>query len=91
MDPAFRALALTLPSETYLAEFMTEVDPQATHAARQFLRQHLARALRDDWLALYRNLDDRSTYALDALSIGRRSLRNLCLSYLMELADDSLC
>ena len=54
MDPAFRALALTLPSETYLAEFMTEVDPQAIHAARQFLRQHLARALRDDWLALYR-------------------------------------
>ncbi len=88
MDPAFRTLALTLPSETYLAEFMVDVDPQATHTARQFLRRHLARTLREDWLALYRSLDNRSCYALDAQSIGRRSLRTLCLSYLMELESD---
>ncbi|MBI5040291.1 MAG: aminopeptidase N [Gammaproteobacteria bacterium] len=92
VDSAFKALALSLPSETYLAESMRAVDPQALHAARQFLRQCLARELRDDWLSVYRRLDDtganNGVYALDAQSLGRRSLRNLCLSYLMELADE---
>lgn len=88
LDPAFQAMALALPSQAYLAEFMDEIDPLALHAARQLLRQHLASTLRDAWLNKYQSLDDGRPYRPDASSIGRRSLRNLCLSYLMELADD---
>ncbi|MGZ3159598.1 MAG: aminopeptidase N, partial [Burkholderiaceae bacterium] len=37
LDPAFREVALTLPSETMIAEQMEVVDPQAIHTARQSL------------------------------------------------------
>ena len=47
-DPAFAAEALGLPSETYLAEQMDVVDPDAIHAVRTHLRRELARTLRDE-------------------------------------------
>ncbi|MFP5505010.1 MAG: aminopeptidase N [Gammaproteobacteria bacterium] len=89
LDPAFRALAITLPSEIYLAEFMEEVDPEALHAARQHLRRRLARSLRGELLQTYHALDQHGEYRLDARAVGQRSLRNTCLGYLMELEDDA--
>ena len=88
LDPAFRALALTLPNETYLAEFMPVIDPEALHTARQFLRRHLAESLRPAWLEQYHALWQPGAYCVDAESVGKRSLRNLCLGYLMELDED---
>ncbi|MFA7387756.1 MAG: DUF3458 domain-containing protein, partial [Thiohalobacteraceae bacterium] len=88
LEPAFQALVLTLPNETYLAEFMPVVDPDALHAARQYLRRHLAERLRANWLAHYRALRQTGAYRPDAEAVGRRCLRNLCLSYLMELEGD---
>lgn len=89
LDPAFRAVALSLPGETYLAEFMDEIDPQALHAARLFLRRTLAASLRDEWLDCYRRLGNEGRVRFDAEAMGRRDLRNLCLSYLMELEADA--
>ena len=88
LDPAFRALALSLPNETYLAEFMQIIDPDALHAARQFLRRYLAEALRPAWIGQYQGLRQSGEYRIDADSVGRRSLRNVCLGYLMESEDD---
>ncbi len=42
LDPAFAALALGLPTENYLAEFIQPIGPQAIHEARDFLRRALA-------------------------------------------------
>ncbi len=84
-DPAFAAEALGLPSETYLAEQMDVVDPDAIHAVRTSLRRELAQALRDELAATYRAMDGTGPYRPDAQSAGRRSLRNLALGYLMEL------
>src|SRR5262249_26077752 len=53
LSPAFRELALMLPSEAYLAEQMEESNPAAVHRARQFVRQRLANALGREWLAIY--------------------------------------
>jgi aminopeptidase N len=89
LDPAFQALVLTLPSETYLAEFMPVVDSEALHTARQHLRRHLALRLRDVWWQHYHALSQPGPYRTDAMAVGRRSLRNLCLGYLMELEDDA--
>ena len=89
IDPAFKALALTLPSETYLAEFMSVIDPLALHKARQFLRRHLAEHLRDIWLQTYREHTCVGPYQTDAEAVGMRSLRNVCLAYLMELDSDT--
>jgi aminopeptidase N len=87
LDPAFREVALTLPSETMIAEQMEVVDPQAIHAVRQFLRRTLAQALRGDWLAAYDANQTPGPYTPDAGSAGKRGLKNLALAYLAELDD----
>jgi aminopeptidase N len=87
-DPAFAAEALALPSESFLAEQMHVVDPDALHAARNGLRRRIAQALRGRLLAVYEANATSGPYSPDAASAGRRALRNLCLGFLMELADD---
>ena len=86
-DPAFGAEALALPSEIYIAEQLDEVDPDAIHATRNGLRRRLAQALRGELLAAYHAQAVPGPYSPDAQAAGRRSLRNLCLGYLMELDD----
>ena len=86
-DKAFQAFALSLPSENYLADFMTVVDPEAIHEARTFVQQVLAAALKDPFLAVYRANVDTGPYRVDQVSMGRRSLKNTCLGYLTELED----
>jgi len=87
-DPAFAAEALSLPAESFLAEQMHVVDPDALHAARNLLRRRIAEALRPRLLQTYHASATQGPYSPDAASAGRRALRNLCLGFLMELADD---
>jgi aminopeptidase N len=89
-DPAFAAEVLTPPGETFLAEQMSVVDPDALHASRNALRRALAAALKEDLSRTYENLRSKTPYSPDARSIGRRSLRNLCLGYLGELGESRL-
>jgi len=87
LDPAFREVALTLPSESMIAEQMDVVDPQLIHAARQKLRKALAVSLRADWERAYAQNQTQGTYSPDAASAGKRALKNVALSYLAELDD----
>ncbi len=87
-DPAFAAEALSLPSEAYVGEQMEVVDPDAIHEVRVQLRRHIAQALRGELLATYQAYSIPAPYSPDAASAGRRALKNLCLSYLMELDDE---
>jgi len=89
-DPAFAAEALTLPSATYVAEFMDPVDPDAVLAVRMALRRHLAERLQEAWERVRRSLVTEGSYRPDPESAGRRALRNLALGYLMELETDAL-
>jgi aminopeptidase N len=89
-DPAFAAEALMLPGETFLAEQMAVVDPDRLHESRNALRRALAAALKEDLSKAYESLRSKSAYSPDARSIGRRSLRNLCLGYLGELGESKL-
>lgn len=89
LDPAFRELVLTLPSETMIAEQMDVIDPQAIHTARQFLRRSLAQALRSDLQAIYKANRSSGPYHPDAASSGKRALQNVVLSYLAELDDEA--
>jgi aminopeptidase N len=66
---------------------MDAVDPQAIHAARRFLRRKLAQALKADWQAAYEDNQTSGAYSPDAVSAGKRALKNLALSYLSELDD----
>ena len=83
LDPAFRELALILPSETIIAEQMDVVDPHAIHAARQFMRRTIGASLKAELLAQYHANQTPGEYSPDATSAGKRALKNLCLSYLM--------
>jgi aminopeptidase N len=87
LDPAFCELALTLPSETVIAEQMEVIDPQAIHSVRRFLRRSLAEALRVDWQVAYQSNRTPGSYSPDPVSMGKRALKNLALSYLTELDD----
>ncbi|WP_368620960.1 aminopeptidase N [Paraburkholderia sp. BR13444] len=89
LSPAFRELALMLPSEAYLAEQMAESNPAAVHAARQFVRKRLANALRDDWLKVYEQHRTPGAYEATPEAAGHRALKNLALSYLTELDDSA--
>ncbi|TDO08680.1 MULTISPECIES: aminopeptidase N [Halomonas] len=87
-DKAILAQMLTLPSEAYIAEQQPLVDVDAIHAARTFVRQGLALALRDDFLRIYRENQDDAPYAPEPEQIARRSLKNVALAYLMAIEDE---
>ncbi|WP_275287871.1 aminopeptidase N [Halomonas elongata] len=87
-DKAVLAEMLTLPSEAYIAEQQPLVDVDAIHAARQFVKQSLANALRDEFLAVYQANRDDSPYAPKPDQIAGRSLKNVALSYLMSIEDE---
>src|SRR5437867_2039427 len=84
-DPAFAAEALTLPPEAFLAEQMQVVDPDLLHSCRNELRLALAQGLKDELLSKYEKLRVAGAYSPDAVSAGKRALRNLCLGFLSEL------
>ncbi|MBB3331192.1 aminopeptidase N [Halomonas campaniensis] len=87
-DRAVLAEMLTLPSEAYIAEQQPLVDVDAIHAARTFVKQGLATALRDDFLRVYRENRLDEPYAPTPAQIARRSLKNVALSYLMAIEDE---
>jgi aminopeptidase N len=87
LDASFRELMLMLPSETMIAEQCDVVDPQAIHQARQFMRSTLAQALKTQLLDVYHANLTPGAYSPDALSAGRRALKNLALSYLLIAPD----
>ncbi len=91
-DPALLAHVLTLPGEGYLAEQMTVVDVDGIHAAHDFVRRTLAARLRDPLRAAYDALRARTEgdYRIDAVAMGQRALKNVCLDYLLQLDDPDL-
>ena len=90
-DPAFAAEALNLPPESFLAEQMDVVDPVRLHEARNRLRRELASSLKDQFMERYEALKSKAPYSPDAVSAGKRALKNLCLGYLSEIGASTLC
>lgn len=87
LDPALITQALTLPSESYLADQCESVDVDAIHEAREFVRRTLATGLQESFAQLYQRYDHRAPYRFDATQMAQRSLKNLCLGYLTETGD----
>ena len=83
LDPAMVALMLQLPSEAQLHEEASVIYADAIHSARLFVRQALASALSEQFLAVYQRHNIEQDYAPDASQIGCRALKNIALSYLM--------
>jgi len=90
-DQAFAAEVLGLPAESFLAEQMGVVDPDALHSNRNSLKRALASGLSSEFKDLYQKTRNAGPYSPDPESIGRRSLRNTALSYLSEIGLSALC
>jgi aminopeptidase N len=89
LDPSFRAVVLTLPSELMLSEQCAVIYPQAIQTARQFMRKTLSEGLKADFITNYEANLTPGKYSADAKSAGKRGLKNLCLSYLLGWEDET--
>jgi aminopeptidase N len=75
---------LRLPAESYVADALPVIDPEAVHAARKHVRAVIAQDLASELRAVYARNRTDGAYRWDAEAAGRRALRNLCLAYLVE-------
>ena len=82
LDAAFKELALTLPSENYIADHLDTVDPQWVHRQREAMRTQLARELHEDWLWAWETHRTNGAYTPDATQSGRRALAGLAMAML---------
>ena len=90
IDRAQRALSLSLPAYATVAEWVGEgVDPAAIVSVVDQLADTLAKALRLDFERHYVALNTNEDYQTDHQSMGKRALKNTCLSYLARLKDQS--
>ncbi|QFT80201.1 Aminopeptidase N [Roseovarius sp. THAF27] len=89
LDPAFRALALGLPSQDDLAQTLfdtgTTPDPQAIWDAIETLRHARAERMQDTATRLYAQFQVSEPYRPDAAQSGARSLANAALSLINRL------
>ncbi len=89
LDRSLKAYALMLPDTTTLAAEMEVIDPDALHQARRQCLRALAKHLRPQLETNYATLATDGPYVFHVEAVGRRRLRNLCLSYLCSLQEDS--
>jgi aminopeptidase N len=87
LDPAFKAEAILLPSESLIADRMDVVDPDAIHASREKLRAAIGSALSGDLLAAHRS-DGVEGDDLSPRAKGVRRLRTVALA-MMSAADEA--
>ncbi|MGL6108814.1 MAG: aminopeptidase N, partial [Rubrivivax sp.] len=86
LDPAFKSLVLALPSEGYVAEQVTVVDPQRIHAVREHLLDQLAEQLHADWVWAFEQHQPRGGYAPQRGQAGQRALAGRALAMLCRNA-----
>ena len=81
LEPAFIAEMLALPSHNEVSGWYASVDVDAIANVLKSLKVQLAQELNDELSAIYHSLNQKE-YSIDHAAIGKRSLRNACLSYL---------
>ncbi len=84
-DSALLARSLHLPVEIILAQLMEPVDPDALHQARELVMTSIAAACQSVLLQLYHDNKTSGEYSIEPAEIGKRSLKNAALRYLMAL------
>jgi aminopeptidase N len=84
LDAALREQLLGLPTEGFVAEQLQVVDPVALRAARNAVRDAIARGLAPVLRATIEAMRSPGPYSPDPLSAGRRGLRNAALALLVE-------
>lgn len=89
LDPAFRALALTLPAERDIGLEMEVIRVEPIHKARKLLQKSVGTSLGAEFEALYGTLKSNEPYSPDAAPAGKRALRNQALSWLSATGQEA--
>ncbi len=84
LEPAFIAEMMSLPSQNEVAGWFKPVDVDSIAAVLKSFKKAIANNLQDELLAMYNSLL-QTGYNIEHVSIGKRALRNTCLSYLAYL------
>jgi len=83
LDCAYRAELLKLPSEADVArEIARHVDPDAIAKARKLFGKTIGKTIGGALEQLYADIGDDGNFSPDAVSAGKRALRNACLTLL---------
>jgi aminopeptidase N len=95
IDPAFKAMVLSLPGESELGLALQArgelIELDGLYAARKAMIKRIAYQLRGDFAAEHARLAKSvSDTAADGTTMGRRGLKNLCLSYLAATGDTTI-
>ena len=92
LSPSYKTQLLTLPNFATLAQQVQQtqlLDPQKLFASRKVIGNELAQSLRKHWPKVYAQLHDGKAYHYDGEFAGKRSLKNLALSYWSKTNVDS--
>ncbi|MDH5560129.1 MAG: aminopeptidase N [Deltaproteobacteria bacterium] len=81
-EASFKANLLQLPSESYIAQHLEIIEIEAVHAAREFLKEELGKELYGLFKELYMKNTSDEAYHFDALSAGKRKLKNTALFFM---------
>ncbi len=88
-DRALLAKALTLPSETYLAQLMDVVDVDGLHGARKNITETIGKKYLKEFEALLQaNADKGEAYAPSPDQVGKRRLKAAALRFI-QAADEA--
>ena len=82
-EPAFKALMISLPSESDLAMHLVPANPAAIRNAREQLRTRLALHLGELLRRQHTGMQEGGEYSASAQAAGRRALRNAALDLLI--------
>ena len=94
LDPAFRAVALGLPSEDDIAQTLYEAgrtpDPNRIHASSETLKTAIAKAHETEFERLFIAMENPGPYRPVAAEAGRRALRMAALGFLGRVQGPDL-
>jgi len=89
LDDAFKALALSLPTQNVLAEHIGEnIDPERVYNVRRAAMATIASLIETELADAYKSSLDEGDYSPDAQSAGTRALKNQCLQLLLAASQD---
>jgi len=88
LDKSLKTQAMFLPSQKYAGELMEVIDVDGVYHSRDFIAREIAQNLESSFKKIYtENLSDKP-YDKSIDEIKRRSLKNICLSYLAYTEKD---
>jgi len=90
LDHALLAEMLTLPDIRYICEISPWIDIENISKATRRLHRQIAAQHRDQFYRIFQKLKTNRAYSTNIQSVSHRRVRNICLSFLLELNDESI-